>query len=87
MFREAGDGTRTPKLVGKVLIDATNPVGPGVTHGLGSRTSGSQTIQELVPQTRASRASSVYGPENLKHTFGAEGSRERGAIPDGVEMR
>jgi predicted dinucleotide-binding enzyme len=27
-------------LAGKVLVDCTNPVGPGLTHGLESRTSG-----------------------------------------------
>jgi hypothetical protein len=53
-------------LAGKVLVDCTNPVGPGVTHGLGSRQSGSQLVQSLVPAARVVKAFGIYGFENFE---------------------
>lgn len=53
-------------LAGKVLVDCTNPVGPGFTHGLASRESGAQALQALAPQARVVKAFSVYGFENLE---------------------
>ena len=52
-------------LGGRVLIDATNPVGPGITHPLGDR-SGAQSVQDAVPEARVVKAFSVYGFENLE---------------------
>jgi predicted dinucleotide-binding enzyme len=53
-------------LAGKVLLDCTNPVGPGLTHGLGSRQSGTEAIQALLPETRVVKAFSIYGYENFE---------------------
>lgn len=53
-------------LAGKVLVDCTNPVGPGLTHGLGSRQSGTAAIQALLPEARVVKAFSVYGYENFE---------------------
>lgn len=53
-------------LAGKVLVDCTNPVGPGLTHGLGSVRSGSEEVQALVPGARVVKAFSVYGFENFE---------------------
>jgi len=33
---------------GKTLIDCTNPVGPGISHGLKSERSGSEVVQENI---------------------------------------
>ena len=52
-------------LADKLLIDCTNPVGPGLSHGLGDGRSGSQLIQSLLPDTRVVKAFSVYGAENF----------------------
>jgi len=52
-------------LAGTVVIDCTNPVGPGLSHGLGSTTSGSQQVQALLPAARVAKAFSIYGWENL----------------------
>ena len=52
-------------LTGKLLIDCTNPVGPGLSHGLGDGRSGSQLIQSLLTDTRVVKAFSVYGAENF----------------------
>ena len=41
-----------PALSGKVLVDCTNPVGPGLSHGLSSTTSGSEQVQQLAPTAR-----------------------------------
>jgi predicted dinucleotide-binding enzyme len=53
-------------LAGKVLVDCTNPVGPGLTHGLQSQTSGSETIQALMPETQVVKAFTIYGFENFE---------------------
>ena len=53
-------------LRGKILIDCTNPVGPGLTHGLGSAQSGSELLQALLPETRVVKAFSIYGFENFE---------------------
>jgi 8-hydroxy-5-deazaflavin:NADPH oxidoreductase len=53
-------------LNGKVLVDCTNPVGANLTHSLQSRRSGSETIQELVPDTHVVKAFTIYGYENFE---------------------
>jgi hypothetical protein len=53
-------------LAGKVLIDCTNPIGPGLSHGLSSRQSGTEMIQTLLPDTRVVKAFSIYGFENFE---------------------
>lgn len=50
---------------GKTLVDCTNPVGPGVSHGLKSERSGAELIQELVPDAQVVKAYTIYGFENL----------------------
>jgi predicted dinucleotide-binding enzyme len=53
-------------LAGKVLVDCTNPVGPGLRHGLRSERSGSEVVQSLVPDARVVKAFSIYGFENFE---------------------
>ncbi len=53
-------------LAGKVLVDCTNPVGPGLSHALGSQQSGSQALQALAPQARVVKAFTIYGFENFE---------------------
>jgi len=53
-------------LAGKVLVDCTNPVGPGLRHGLGSAQSGSERVQALVPDAHVVKAFSIYGFENFE---------------------
>jgi predicted dinucleotide-binding enzyme len=53
-------------LDGKILVDCTNPVGPGLTHGLGSSLSGAQHVQALAPKATVVKAFSVYGFENFE---------------------
>lgn len=50
---------------GKILIDCTNPVGPGLTHGLKNETSGTELVQKLLPGVRVVKTFSIYGAENL----------------------
>lgn len=54
-------------LQGKVLIDCTNPVGPGFTHGLGNTEAGSERVQKLAPGARVVKAFSIYGFENVEN--------------------
>jgi 8-hydroxy-5-deazaflavin:NADPH oxidoreductase len=56
-------------LNGKVLVDCTNPVGANLTHGLQSRISGSETIQQLVPDVRVVKAFTIYGYENFEDSL------------------
>jgi predicted dinucleotide-binding enzyme len=55
-------------LAGKVLVDCTNPVGPGLSHGLGSAQSGSETVQRLAPGAKVVKAFSIYGFENFENS-------------------
>jgi predicted dinucleotide-binding enzyme len=53
-------------LDGKVLVDCSNPVGANLSHGLQSQISGSETIQQLVPNARVVKAFTIYGYENFE---------------------
>jgi predicted dinucleotide-binding enzyme len=52
-------------LHGRVLVDCTNPVGPGLAHGLGGERSGAESVAELAPGAHVVKAFSVYGAETL----------------------
>ncbi|XZN91829.1 MAG: NADPH-dependent F420 reductase [Microcoleus sp.] len=52
----------------KILVDCTNPVGANLTHGLQSSTSGSETIQKLVPDAWVVKAFTIYGYENFENS-------------------
>ena len=58
---EAGD------LSGKILVDCTNPVGAGFTHGLNNEQSGGEFVQNLVPNTKVVKAFTIYGFENFEN--------------------
>jgi predicted dinucleotide-binding enzyme len=50
---------------GKTLVDCTNPVGPGLTHGLNNVKSGSEFVQDLATDAKVVKAFSIYGFENF----------------------
>jgi predicted dinucleotide-binding enzyme len=65
----ANEAALTPiadALAGKVLVDCTNPVGPGLSHGLKSERSGSELVQSLVPKASVVKAFTIYGFENFE---------------------
>ncbi|MEY3211120.1 MAG: hypothetical protein RIT28_1601 [Pseudomonadota bacterium] len=65
-------GPLADALAGKILVDCTNPVGPGLTHGLKSERSGSEALQALAPKASVVKAFTIYGFENLENpTFPA----------------
>jgi 8-hydroxy-5-deazaflavin:NADPH oxidoreductase len=65
-------GPLADALAGKILVDCTNPVGPGLTHGLKSERSGSESLQALAPKASVVKAFTIYGFENLENpTFPA----------------
>lgn len=53
-------------LTNKIVVDCTNPVGPGLTHGLNSLESGTQFLQSLAPQAKVVKAFTIYGFENFE---------------------
>jgi len=56
------------KFNGKTLVDYTNPVGldeRGLKHGLDSKISGAETIQQIVPDAKVVKAFTIYGFENF----------------------
>lgn len=50
---------------GKPLVDCTNPVGAGISHGLDSKISGSEKVQEWAPTAHVVKAYTIYGFENF----------------------
>lgn len=50
---------------GKTLVDCTNPVGPGITHGLRSEISGAEMVQLWAPDANVVKAFNIYGFENF----------------------
>lgn len=63
------------ELAGKVLVDCTNPVGPGLSHGLASARSGTSVVAELVPRAHVVKAFTIYGFENLEDPVFPGGAR------------
>lgn len=51
---------------GKTLVDCTNPVGPGLSHGLDSKISGSEKVQEWASTAQVVKAYTIYGFENFQ---------------------
>jgi predicted dinucleotide-binding enzyme len=64
-FQQAAEALKGLRFNGKILIDCTNPVGPGLKHGLDSQKSGSEFIRELIPDARVVKAFTIYGFENF----------------------
>jgi 8-hydroxy-5-deazaflavin:NADPH oxidoreductase len=56
------------ELKGKILVDCTNPVGPGLSHGLNNAQSGSELLQQLAPEAKVVKAFTIYGFENLENS-------------------
>lgn len=53
---------------GKTLVDCTNPVGPGISHGLESKISGSEKVQEWSTNANVVKSYTIYGFENLNNS-------------------
>lgn len=64
-FKVNAEVLPTLKFQGKTLVDCTNPVGPGISHGLKSERSGSELVQELAPDAKVVKAYTIYGYENF----------------------
>jgi predicted dinucleotide-binding enzyme len=52
---------------GKPLVDCTNPVGAGISHGLESKVSGAEKVQQWASDASVVKAYSIYGFENLEN--------------------
>lgn len=64
-YRANAEALQGIQFHGKTLVDCTNPVGPGLSHGLKSERSGSEVVQELAPDAKVVKAYTIYGFENL----------------------
>ena len=64
-YRENGSILKGISFNGKTLVDCTNPIGMGVSHGLKSVKSGAEEVQELAPDSRVVKAFNIYGFENF----------------------
>lgn len=54
-------------LVGKTVVNCTNPVGAGLTHGGGGK-GGGEIVQELLPESHVVNCFNIYGYENFRDT-------------------
>lgn len=52
---------------GKPLVDCTNPVGMGISHGLESKISGAEKVQEWSKNANVVKSYTIYGFENLEN--------------------
>ncbi|MEM0931533.1 MAG: NADPH-dependent F420 reductase [Bacteroidota bacterium] len=52
----------------KVLVDCTNPVGAGISHGLESKISGAEKVQEWAKDAKVVKSYTIYGYENFANT-------------------
>jgi len=50
----------------KILIDCTNPIGKGFSHGLDSTISGAEKVQEWAVNAHVVKAFTIYGFENFE---------------------
>ncbi|MFY9840505.1 MAG: NADPH-dependent F420 reductase [Xanthobacteraceae bacterium] len=64
---EAGD------LSGKILIDVTNPIGPGFTLAVGFSTSDAEQVAQLAPRARVYKAMNQVGFEVMANPAFAAG--------------
>ncbi|MBX7222323.1 MAG: NADPH-dependent F420 reductase [Blastocatellia bacterium] len=55
-------------LSGKIVVDCTNPVGPGLSHGLNNTLSGGEFLQNLIPDALVVKAFTIYGFENFENS-------------------
>ena len=51
----------------KPLVDCTNPVGVGISHGLKSEISGAEKVQEWASSAKVVKAFTIYGFENFEN--------------------
>lgn len=64
-FKLNEDILRPLDFYGKILIDCTNPVGAGITHGLESKISGAEKVQQWAKNAIVVKSYSIYGHEIL----------------------
>lgn len=55
-------------LSGKILVDCTNPIGPGLIHRMPHNASGGEYVQQLVQDAWVVKAFSIYGFENFQNS-------------------
>lgn len=67
-FQASETALKGIKFGGKPLVDCTNPVGAGISHGLNSVKSGSEVVQELAVDAKVVKAFTIYGFENFIDT-------------------
>ncbi len=66
-FKANEEALKHLQFKGKTLVDCTNPVGPGISHGLESKISGAEKVQEWAGDAKVVKSYSIYGYENLQN--------------------
>lgn len=74
-------------LAGKIVIDCTNAVGPGMKLAYGHTTSAAEELQKRIPDAKVFKSFNAQGAENLAHPQYPDGAASNFFCGDDAKAR